>query len=307
MTPAVLRDAATPAGTVASPTGSATSSNSTAALKTGVVRRWPKHRHELGPCLVWTGVQVQGRPYGRMYDPQLKRSGPSHLVVWRRVYPDKPIHKGWTVDHLCRVTLCQRPDHLELVTRAENTRRRNSNRARPRGQSRRRPRSRSHCSRGLTDQRSTSGQSTSTSCASCSPGSRSSSINAAAAAGRRRCIAMARRHAATPACSRSARWCSTWTAYRPMLSVWPASTGSATRRGHTRPQRHAGMWSSRSGLQCQPRAGTTSGSVDVQHCALRRTQPARTQPRVLAPESPARPAARDRKQRWSAPGSEAVA
>jgi hypothetical protein len=88
-----------------------------------VERRWPKHHHELGPCLVWTGVQVQGRPYGRMYDPSLKSSGPSHLVVWRRVYPAKPIRKGWTVDHLCGVTLCQRPDHLELVTRAENTRR----------------------------------------------------------------------------------------------------------------------------------------------------------------------------------------
>jgi hypothetical protein len=44
-----------------------------------VERRRPKHHHELGPCLVWTGMQVQGRPY-----------------VWRRVYPDKPIRKGWT-------------------------------------------------------------------------------------------------------------------------------------------------------------------------------------------------------------------
>ena len=85
-----------------------------AGVLSQVVRRRPKWRHELGPCLVWTGVQVQDRPYARMYDPVLGRSGPSHLAVWQWVYPDRPIPKRWTVDHLCRVTLCQRPDHLEL-------------------------------------------------------------------------------------------------------------------------------------------------------------------------------------------------
>src|SRR5260221_3614566 len=59
-----------------------------------------------------------------MYAAAIGRTDYAHLVVWRRVYPDKPIPKGWTADHLCRVTLCQRPDLLERVTRAENTRRR---------------------------------------------------------------------------------------------------------------------------------------------------------------------------------------
>jgi hypothetical protein len=87
-----------------------------------VVRRWPKRQHALGPCLVWTGVQYQDRPYGRMYDATLKRSDYVHRIVWRRVYG--PIPSNLDVDHKCNVTLCQRPDHLQLLTKAENTRRR---------------------------------------------------------------------------------------------------------------------------------------------------------------------------------------
>jgi hypothetical protein len=35
-----------------------------------------------------------------------------------------PIARGVHVDHLCEITLCQRPDHFDGTTRAENTRRR---------------------------------------------------------------------------------------------------------------------------------------------------------------------------------------
>jgi hypothetical protein len=35
-----------------------------------------------------------------MYDPMLGRTDYLHLIVWRRCYPDRPIPKGWTVDHL---------------------------------------------------------------------------------------------------------------------------------------------------------------------------------------------------------------
>jgi len=48
-----------------------------------------------------------------MYDAEIGRTDYTHLVVWARVYPERPIPKGWTADHLCRVTLCQRPDHFE--------------------------------------------------------------------------------------------------------------------------------------------------------------------------------------------------
>ena len=89
-------------------------------------RRWPRKHHELGPCLVWTGAKgpdADKGPYGRLYDPSIGRTDYVHLVVWRRVYPDQRIPRGWTVDHLCEVGLWARPDHLDErpVTRAENT------------------------------------------------------------------------------------------------------------------------------------------------------------------------------------------
>jgi HNH endonuclease len=94
-------------------------------------RRWPRKHHELGPCLVWTGAKgpdAEKGPYGRAYDPALGRTDYVHLIVWRRCFPDEPIPKGWTVDHMCEVGLCARPDHLDRkpVTRAENTRRRHA-------------------------------------------------------------------------------------------------------------------------------------------------------------------------------------
>ena len=32
--------------------------------------------------------------------------------------------KPLEVDHVCKVTLCQRPDHLQLLTKGDNVRRR---------------------------------------------------------------------------------------------------------------------------------------------------------------------------------------
>jgi hypothetical protein len=88
-------------------------------------RRWSRKHHELGPCLVWTGPQTtdnKGRTYGRFYDAAIGRTDYTHRVVWRRCFG--PIARGVHVDHLCEITLCQRPDHFDGTTRAENTRRR---------------------------------------------------------------------------------------------------------------------------------------------------------------------------------------
>jgi hypothetical protein len=88
-------------------------------------RRWPRKHHELGPCLVWTGAKgpdAQKGPYGRLYDKALGKTDYAHRVVWRRVYGVIPA--GLDVDHLCGITLCQRPDHFELVSKPTNSRRR---------------------------------------------------------------------------------------------------------------------------------------------------------------------------------------
>jgi hypothetical protein len=79
-----------------------------------VDKLWPKRHHELGPCLVWTGAKgpdAEKGPYGRVYDGALGKIDDVYKVVWRRVYPDKPIARGEDVDHMCEVALCARPDH----------------------------------------------------------------------------------------------------------------------------------------------------------------------------------------------------
>ena len=96
-----------------------------------VERWWASRKRELGPCLVWREgeptIQAAGGLYGRIYDPAIKRSDAAHLVVWRRVYgplPRGPDGEPLEVDHTCDVTLCQRPDHLRLLTKGDNVKRR---------------------------------------------------------------------------------------------------------------------------------------------------------------------------------------
>src|SRR5205807_922217 len=93
-----------------------------------VERRWVSKRRELGPCLVWTGpTQNDAGRYGWMYDAAIGRMDVSHRVVWRRVYgpiPTGPNGKTLEVDHKCDITLCQRPDHLRLLTKGDNVKRR---------------------------------------------------------------------------------------------------------------------------------------------------------------------------------------
>jgi hypothetical protein len=51
----------------------------------------------------------------------------AHRVVWRRVYgpiPNGPNGRTLEVDELCEISLCVRPDHLDLKTKSENVRRR---------------------------------------------------------------------------------------------------------------------------------------------------------------------------------------
>lgn len=69
-------------------------------------------------CIVWTGAQ-NSKGYGCF-----GVNGVSQLAH-RLAYEDAngPIAEGMTVDHLCRNRACVNPEHMELVTRKENTRR----------------------------------------------------------------------------------------------------------------------------------------------------------------------------------------
>lgn len=70
-----------------------------------------------GDCWLWLGLQNAGG-YGS-YQVQGHRM--AHRFLWTRLVG--PIPEGMTLDHLCRVRLCVNPDHLEVVTMAENIRR----------------------------------------------------------------------------------------------------------------------------------------------------------------------------------------
>lgn len=77
---------------------------------------WAKTRTT--DCIVWTGA-ANSKGY-----PCFLMDGSSQLAH-RLAYEDKygPIPDGMTVDHLCRVRTCVNADHLEVVTIAENNRR----------------------------------------------------------------------------------------------------------------------------------------------------------------------------------------
>lgn len=70
-----------------------------------------------GSCWFWLGYTKDG--YGTTH-----RNG-RPVRVHRLVYEllVGPIADGMTLDHLCRMTTCCNPDHLEQVTPGENSRR----------------------------------------------------------------------------------------------------------------------------------------------------------------------------------------
>jgi hypothetical protein len=82
----------------------------------------PIYRPELGPCWIWTGVKHKRHGYGRFY---VGGRGGRYIQAHRWSYEASvaPIPAGLTIDHLCRVTRCVNPTHLEPVTGAENNRR----------------------------------------------------------------------------------------------------------------------------------------------------------------------------------------
>lgn len=71
-------------------------------------------------CHVWTGTKTTGG-YGQTRVRGGLRRRYAHIAAWEAV--NGPVPDGLELDHLCRVTSCCNPEHLEAVTHAENIRR----------------------------------------------------------------------------------------------------------------------------------------------------------------------------------------
>lgn len=112
------------------PTPISTRTNSPARLYAGFPVRYIRGHHAKLPieryridengCWVWTGF-VNDRGYGQVCLAG-RRKVQAHRLLWEHLRG--PIPEGYDIDHLCRVTSCVNPDHLEPVTPEENQRRR---------------------------------------------------------------------------------------------------------------------------------------------------------------------------------------
>ena len=82
------------------------------------VRFW-RFVAECGACWVWVGgASPDGRGWFRS-SPETR----TRPYRWAFEHFTRPLVDGETIDHLCANPTCVRPDHLEAVSMAENSRR----------------------------------------------------------------------------------------------------------------------------------------------------------------------------------------
>ncbi len=88
-------------------------------------RFWSKVDRSAGADACWPWLAHADGGYGRfMYEG---RPHPAHRIAYQLAVG--PIPLDLEIDHLCYVTRCVNPAHLEAVTRQENLRRSNARRA----------------------------------------------------------------------------------------------------------------------------------------------------------------------------------
>jgi len=91
------------------------------ALERLVAGMEPRDMGYKTPCWVWR-KGVCNKKYGQIRIGGVTRR--CHIVAWEAATGRK-VREGYTLDHLCRITNCCRPSHLEEVTRSVNTARGN--------------------------------------------------------------------------------------------------------------------------------------------------------------------------------------
>jgi hypothetical protein len=79
-------------------------------------RFWAKVR-KTETCWLWT-ANLNNSGYGLFWVAGVDDKVPAHRIAYELLIG--PIPEGLTIDHLCRVRACVRPDHLEPVTHREN-------------------------------------------------------------------------------------------------------------------------------------------------------------------------------------------
>lgn len=79
----------------------------------------PEHAPHLDRCWLWTAAQ-DGHGYGNFFRGPTRADG--YVKAYRMAYELEvgPVPDGLQLDHLCRVTLCVRPTHLEPVEQRQN-------------------------------------------------------------------------------------------------------------------------------------------------------------------------------------------
>jgi hypothetical protein len=98
------------------------------------VPKWNKYKDKpeyiitntgyITPCWLWQRAK-DTKGYGIRCVPGTGHKNikePAHKHYYRKFVGIVPTHL--TIDHLCRIKHCVNPEHMEVVTRAENSRRR---------------------------------------------------------------------------------------------------------------------------------------------------------------------------------------